>query len=233
MPPYLSVVIPAFNEADRIGPTLDAVDAHLRTASYAYEIIVVDDGSTDATAVVVNQRVQSIPHLSLMRLPKNSGKGAAVRAGLLAAQGQWRLFTDADNSTSIEQVEKLLAHTDQYDVIVGSRQVAGADVAIKQGLLRETLGAIFRTITHLIVPLPIRDTQNGFKLFSAEAAERVFTHLSTVGWSFDVEALRRAQKLGLRIIEVPIVWKNDGRSRVRVRHMPRMLLDLFAIRWYV
>ena len=230
MPPHLSIIIPAFNEEDRIGPTLDAVDAHVRSAPYTYEIIVVDDGSRDATARIVKEKIPTINRLSLISLPHNTGKGMAVRTGMLTARGEARLFMDADNSTSIEQVDTLLPLLGMYDIIVGSRLVSGAVVAIKQGVFRDVLGAIFRLIAHATVPLPVRDTQNGFKLFSARAAQDIFSALKTDGWSFDIEVLVRGQNLDYRITEVPIVWKNDGRSKVRLHHMPRMLIDLLRIR---
>lgn len=165
--------------------TLRAVHDFLKLQRYAWEIIVVDDGSTDRTPSVVHNATADIPNLSLIQLPYNLGKGAAVREGMLAARGAARLFTDADNSTPIEEVNKLLPFFEQgYDVVVGSRRIDGAIIHARQQVGREILGACFRVLTRLIVPLPVKDTQNGFKLFSANAAKDLFDNLRTQGWSF-------------------------------------------------
>lgn len=229
--PHLSIIIPAYNEGGRIGPTLDAVRAFIMRQSYPCEIIVVDDGSTDTTVAVVSKKVNLIPQIKLLKLPANKGKGAAVRAGMLAAKGNVRLFMDADNSTSIEQVDKLLPFLSQgYGVVIGSRRTAGAVITVKQAPMRDFLGWMFRLLAHIIVPLDVQDSQNGFKLFSREAAENTFRKLVTNGWSFDVEILVLAHKMSYRVREVPIVWINDGRSKIKAPQMVRMLIDLLLIR---
>jgi dolichyl-phosphate beta-glucosyltransferase len=203
--PYLSVVIPAFNEADRIEQTLDAVGEYLAHKGYPHEIIVVNDGSTDATAVIVKGAEHRWPHLRLLGFDRNQGKGAAVRAGMLRAHGDVRLFMDADNSTSIEQVDALLPFIERgYDVVIGSRTLAGAEIRVPQNLTREVLGSVYRAMAHALVPLPYRDTQNGFKLFSRVAARALFSNLYTSGWSFDVEILARAEGGGFQVREVPV-----------------------------
>jgi dolichyl-phosphate beta-glucosyltransferase len=228
--PYLSVIIPAFNEGGRIEATLGAVGAYLRGSGHSYEIIVVDDGSTDATATVVKDAMGKVPYLRLLRLGSNEGKGAAVRAGMLQARGDARLFMDADNSTNIDQVVKLLTFFKEgYDVVIGSRKIVGAEIQVAQSVVREALGTVYRATAHALVGLPFSDTQNGFKLFSGTAALALFSNLQTAGWSFDVELLARARCEGLKVKEVPIVWRNDAHTRMRVKDMLRMLIDLSRI----
>lgn len=227
VPLHLSIIIPAYNEAQRIGATLRAIHHFLAPKAYTWEIIVVDDGSTDLTAQIVHNAAARIPHLSLTQLPTNLGKGAAVRAGMLRARGTARLFADADNSTSIEQVDKLMPFLREgVDVVIGSRTAPGASITRRQSPAREVLGATFRFLAHIILPLPVTDTQNGFKLFSGPAADVLFTELRTNGWSFDVEVLATALKHGFAIKEVPIHWSNDNRSHMQFRHMLRMPLEL-------
>lgn len=231
MIPEVSVVIPAFNEEERIGPTLDAVHAYFSYQSYRYEILVVDDGSDDHTAEVVSERMDRISGLSLIGLPRNQGKGAAVKAGMLAARGTARLLMDADNSTAIEHLDRLLPELKNgFDVVIGSRRVPGARIAIPQSFFRELSGSIFRAIVHQMLPISVADTQNGFKLFSAEAADAIFHAAQMTGWAFDVEILLLAERLGFRVGEVPITWHNDGRSKVRPHHMAHMLFDVFRLR---
>jgi dolichyl-phosphate beta-glucosyltransferase len=230
MRPHLSVIIPAHNEAERIPKTLRAINNFLKAKGYEWEIIVVDDGSTDMTANIVRSAAGIIPNLSLVQLSGNLGKGAAVKAGMLHARGDARLFSDADNSTSIEQVDKLLPFFQEgYDVVVGSRRMPGASIKVRQQWLREALGATFRMLSHILVSIPVRDTQNGFKLFSADAADILFKELQTNGWSFDVEVLARAQTHNFKIREVPVEWKNDNRSRLRFAHMAQMAVELLKI----
>ncbi len=230
MSPYLSVIIPAFNEEARIQKTLAAVVRFLRAKPYEWEVIVVDDGSTDNTMAVVRTVEAAEPRVRHIALPNNQGKGAAVQIGMLDAQGEARLFMDADNSTSIEQVDTLLPFLDAHDVVIGSRRITSAKILVPQPLFREALGFAFRIITRILVPLPVVDSQNGFKLFSKRAAELLFSKLQTKGWSFDVEILLRAKHLGLRIKEVPIIWINDFSSRLRAKDVVKMLFELLRIR---
>jgi dolichyl-phosphate beta-glucosyltransferase len=231
MDPYLSVIIPAFNESRRLGPTLDAAHAHLQGCGYTYEIVVVNDGSSDSTAALVEAKTLNIPHLQLITLPENKGKGAAVKVGMLGARGKVRLFMDADNSTSIEQVDSLLPFlTRGYAIVVGSRRIEGASIHTEQSPLRSTLGSIFRTIAGAVAPTGVVDTQNGFKLFTEEAANKIFSTLTTQRWSFDVEVLLLAKKHSLRVVEVPIIWTNDAQSKLDFLDMFQMLVDLLRIR---
>lgn len=230
MNPDLSVVIPAFNEIGRIGKTLTSIQAYVRDKRLTCEVIVVDDGSTDGTGGFVERLTADMPYVRVLRLPKNEGKGAAVKAGMLLAVGQRRLFMDADGSTDIREFDKLAPHVGQeFDVVVGSRRIEGASIKMPQHMMREMLGGIFRTLMRILVPLEIYDTQNGFKLFSTQAAQDIFGALETKGWSFDIEVLLLAGKYGYRIKEVPIVWVNDNQSRLKWTHMFRMLFDVLRL----
>ncbi len=228
---YLSVIIPAYNESERISHTLRAVELYLKDMQYDYEIIVVNDGSADNTAEVVESLMKEIPRLRLINNKTNHGKGWVVRKGMLSAKGLYRLFMDADNSTSIENLEALFPYAKEgYDVVASSRRIAGADVEVKQNFLRNFLGGAFRLLVRTIVPVGVIDTQNGFKLFTARAAEEIFRRQRTFTWAFDVEVLAIAKLLDFKIKEAPIHWVNDGRSRVTFKGMVRMLMEVFQIR---
>lgn len=231
MAPEISIVVPAYNEIDRIEKTLKSILQHFENSIIKYEIIVVNDGSNDATADVVARLIKKENVIKLIQLPKNLGKGNAVREGMLTAAGRIRLFMDADGSTAISELDKLLqAILDGYEVVVGSRLVSGAKKHVKQNIFREILGWVFRLLTIAIIDTGIIDTQNGFKAFTRQAAIKIFSELKTTGWSFDVEVLVLARKNKFRIKEVPIAWSNDGRSKMRFRHMVIMPLDLIKIR---
>lgn len=230
---YLSVIIPAFNEERRLPRTLVEIDKYLRKQNYDYEIIVASDGSKDRTAEVVKNLQSKIAHLKLIDNKENHGKGFVVRQGLLKAEGEYRLFTDADNSTSIEQVEKLLSYfKESYDIIIASRDVRGAVIANPQSWLRRKLGDIFNLFAQIVVGLwGIWDTQCGFKAFSARAINDILPRCRINRWAFDPEILVIGKKLGYKIKEVPIVWINDPESKVKLKGMVKMGYDLLKIRW--
>lgn len=229
---YLSVVVPAYNEEQRIGFSLFRIKEYLNSRSLSAEIILVDDGSTDRTAEVGREIMADYPAFRLITLPLNRGKGAAVRAGVLQARGELVLFTDADLSTPIEELEKFLPlMREGFDVVIGCRALPESVIKQRQGWLRERLGKCFNLLVRLLVLKGYRDTQCGFKLFRKEAAREIFFRLETEGFAFDVEALLLARKLGYRIAQVPVVWVNHPQSRVRlVRGSLRMLAELFKIR---
>jgi dolichyl-phosphate beta-glucosyltransferase len=230
---YLSIIIPCYNEEKRIGPTLQAIAAYLSKQPYTSEVIVVDNGSRDNTKEVVESYKKYFSNLNLIER-RSHGKGYAVREGMLKACGEWRLFTDADNSTDISQVADLLKFIDEgYDVIISSRKAPGATILNPQPWYRVILGNIFQGIVGLIVPVGVKDTQNGFKLFSKEATEKIFPHQAVFYWAFDVEVLALARRFGFKIKEVPIVWHNDDRSTMSLKGMVRMLAEVTLTRLYL
>jgi len=230
---YLSVVIPAYNEEKRLPKTLFEIDKYLKTQDYDYEIIVVNDGSKDKTAEVVRKLKPAIANLRLIDNKENHGKGYVVRQGLLKSKGEIRLFTDADNSTSIDQVEKFFPYFKQgFDIVIGSRDVKGAVIANPQPFFRRFVGNVFNLAVQIIVGLwGMWDTQCGFKALSAKAAEDILPRCRIDRWAFDPEILKIGKKLGYKIKEVPIVWVNDPDSKVKFKGMVRMGIDLFKIRW--
>ncbi|MBU0476527.1 glycosyltransferase family 2 protein [Patescibacteria group bacterium] len=230
---YLSVIIPAYNEEKRLPKTLKEIDKYLSRQSYDYEIIVVNDGSKDKTAKVIGELFSVVKNLRLIDNKENHGKGYAVRQGMLEATGDYRLFTDADNSTSIDQVEKMLAELERgRGVVIGSRDIIGAIIAVPQVWWRRKLGDIFNLIVQVVSGLwGIWDTQCGFKGFSKVAVEEIFPKLTINRWAFDVEILVLAKKLGYKIKEVPVAWINSPESKVKLKGMIKMLFEVFQVKW--
>ncbi len=225
----LSVVIPAYNEALRLPSTLSRVRQHLAARKGEHEIVVVDDGSTDATAEVARAAGGAV---RVLRHQPNRGKGYAARRGMLAATGERRLMTDADLSTPIEELAGLEAALDRgYDVAIGSRAVAGARIEVRQPAYREAMGRLFNVLVQGLLLPGLSDTQCGFKLFTASAAEAAFAPCRLDGFSFDVEALYVARRRGLRIAEVPVVWRNDAATRVSLGGGGTAFADLLRIRF--
>jgi len=230
MKPFLSVIIPAYNEAKRLSLTLIDIDRHLSKAEYSYEIIVDNDGSTDATADVVKRFSHLIKNLRLIENKENYGKGFVVRQGMLQAKGNWRLFTDADNSTSIDQFEKMLPFFKEgYEVVIGSRAVKGAILDPPQPWYKRILGRFSNWLIQILLLPGIKDSQCGFKCFSEEAAEKIFSLAKIDRWGFDMEILALAKKLGYKIKEIPVIWKNDLRSAVKFGDYFSTFKDLLKI----
>jgi glycosyltransferase involved in cell wall biosynthesis len=228
--PHLSVVIPAFNEAERLPQTLARVRAFLDARGAPYEIVVADDGSQDATAE--RARAAGGPGLIVTRSVHNRGKGDAVRRGMLLATGARRLMTDADLSTPIEELARLEDALDAgHDVAIGSRAVQGARIEVRQGGFREGAGRLFNWLVRLLALPGVHDTQCGFKLFSAQAATTAFERARLDGFGFDVEALFLARRAGLRIAEIPVVWRNDAATRVSLLKGAAGFLDVVRVRW--
>lgn len=233
---YLSVIIPAYNEEKRLPKTLEKIDRYLSGQSYDYEIIVVNDGSRDKTAEIVRSQTPSIKNLRLIDNKENNGKGYVVRQGMLSARGDFRLFTDADNSTSIDHIEKMWSEFEKgADVVIGTRDprdAKGACQASPQSWLRRSLGDIFNLLVQIIVGLwGIWDTQCGFKGFTKKAAEDIFPKCKINRWSLDPEILIIAKKLGYKIKIIPVYWINDPKSKVKFKSMVKMGIDLLKIRW--
>ena len=230
----LSVIIPAYNEEKRLPKTLKSIDEYLKRQNYPYQIIVVNDGSRDRTSQTVVNLQKEIANLKLIDRKINKGKGYSVKEGMLAGQGDYRLFMDADNSTSIDQIEKMWAWFEKgYDVVIGSRDIKGAILDPPQPIHRRIVGRFFKLIRIMICDLfKIKDTQCGFKCFTREATEIIFPKMKMNRFAFDVEILLIAKINGFKIKEVPVIWKNDPQSKVKLKSAIKMGIDLFKIRFY-
>ena len=226
-------MIPAYNEESRLPKTLDRILEWLAGQSFKFrEVIVVDDGSGDATAGVVDEYSKPPSPIRLLRNPGNRGKGYAVRHGMLDATGEWILYTDADLSSPIEEVQKLYSAAAAQDAVIaiGSRAVDRSLVAVHQSPFREYSGRFFNLVMRALTGLPFHDTQCGFKLYRAEAAKEVFSRQEQDGFSFDVEDLVIAKQLGLRAVEVPVRWSNVEGTKVTLAQGLRSFTDLLQIR---
>ena len=230
----ISIVIPAYNEGLRLPATLNAVLAYLGARDWSFsEILLVDDGSTDDSAAVARQFQAGHPNLRLLRNPGNRGKGYSVRHGMLEARGDWRLFSDADLSAPIQELDQLLAAVRQRgaSIAIGSRALDRSLIRIHQSIFRENAGRIFNLCVRLFTGLPFWDTQCGFKLFEARAAREVFRRQQIERFGFDVEVLFIARKLGFNIVEVPVRWSHSEGTKVSMlRDSLNMFLDLGRIR---
>ncbi len=229
----ISVVIPAYNEAERIPATLRRVREYLDESGEDYEVIVVDDGSADGTVAFVEGVAQGWQQLSVHALGHNQGKGAAVRAGMLLARGELRLFSDADLSTPIEELPRLRKQLrGRCTVVIASRAVPGATIAVHQPGRREMMGRTYNRLVQLLVLPGLHDTQCGFKLFTAEAAVACFEPLRTPRFGFDAEVLVRARRHGWEVVEVPVRWSHREDSRVSaLRDSLFVLIDLLKLRF--
>jgi glycosyltransferase involved in cell wall biosynthesis len=232
-PISLSVVIPVYNEIARVPATLRQVVDYLQSRPERSEVLVVDDGSTDATAAVVENYCRQNRAVRLIRLAENRGKGFAVRTGVMNAQGELILFTDADLSAPIAEAARLLAALQNgYDVAIGSRGLKPEWIEVHQSRFRESSGKLFNFCLRAVTGLPFRDTQCGFKAFRREAARRIFPLQTIAGFGFDAELLYIAGKLGCKTLETPVHWAHSEGTKVRmIRDGLRMGADLFTIRW--
>ena len=234
MSPYLSVVIPAYNEETRLPDTLNLVRAFCDGKSFAYEVFVVDDGSTDGTATAVERAAASWPALRLLRNPGNRGKGYSVRHGMLEARGEFVLFSDTDLSAPIEETDNMLEKLEEgFDVAIGSRALRRELIGRHQSIFRETAGQMFNLAVRFATGLGFHDTQCGFKLFRHAAAQAIFSRQRLEGFGFDVEVLYLAKKLRFSVAEVPVRWNHSPGTKVRMlSHGLEMLADLWRIRWW-
>jgi dolichyl-phosphate beta-glucosyltransferase len=230
--PRLSIVVPAYDEEKRLGASLKRMLAYFDTMRYPFEILVVDDGSKDDTARLVETIAACRPQVRLLSYAANRGKGYAVRYGVLQARGERILFCDADLATPIEEVEKLLAKLDEgYDIAIGSRATKGSQLLKRQSKVREYGGRFFNLLVQTIAVPGIHDTQCGFKLFTQSTAQSIFRRCQVDHFAFDVEVLYLALRFGMRIAEVPVRWAHQEGSKVRFfRDAIRMIKTLVRIR---
>jgi glycosyltransferase involved in cell wall biosynthesis len=232
-PLQYSIVIPAFNESARIETTLEAVTACVESHGWAAEVLVVNDGSRDDTAAIVQRWVERKPYMRLLENPGNRGKGYSVRHGLLEAAGAIVMFTDADLSAPMDEAVRLFAAIDDgVDVAIGSRWLERTRQTIHQPWYRQFFGRCFNFVTRTVMMLPYADTQCGFKAFRRDAAQAIFPLQRIERWGFDPEILFIAQRLKFSVREVPVTWGHDERSRMSyLRDGMRMLQEMVVIRW--
>jgi dolichyl-phosphate beta-glucosyltransferase len=233
-PPELSIVIPAYNEAERIGQSLDRLRQHCEANSWIAEVIVVNDGSDDATGAIVQSKQTGWPELHWVDNGGNKGKGFSVKNGFLKAQGKIVLFTDADLSSPPKEMHKILdpISRDETDVAFGSRALDRSLIGVHQSPFREFSGRVFNVFVQLLTGLYFKDTQCGFKAFRREALLPVFTRQRIHGFGFDPEILYIAQKRGLRLKEIPVRWNHVEGTKVHfLKDSLLMFLDLLFIRW--
>lgn len=228
---FLSIVIPAYNEDRRIANTLMKIREYLDRQDYSSEIIVVSDGCTDLTDQYATETLKDWPNFRLLCRSENRGKGYTVKEGILHSRGSLILFTDADLSTPIVELDNFLLRTDEFDVLIGSRALPESDIQVRQSFFREYMGKTFNLFVQLLVFRGIKDTQCGFKLFHRQAALDIFRRIELEGFCFDVEALYVSRKLGYRIKQLPVVWRNSPESRVHfLGSSAEMFFNLFRIR---
>ena len=226
----VSIVVPAYNEEKRIVHTLERLIKYLSNR-HVFEILVVDDGSRDRTAAVVRRFMRRHKQVKLLSYGANRGKGYAVRHGMLRARYGYVLFSDADLSTPIEELEKLAPYIKDYDIVIGSRRMADSSIMVKQPWYRRIPGKVFPLIVNVLLLQGIRDTQCGFKLFRRKAARYLFSRQKLDGFSFDAEMLWLAQRKGFSIKEVGVVWKNDLDSKLHpIKNSYTMFVEVLRVR---
>ena len=231
---FLSVVIPAYNEAERIGATLDKIRKYLASKSFVAEVVVVDDGSTDRTAGLLRAVEADWPELRILTNTRNRGKGFSVRRGVLEAKGTFILFTDADLSGPIEETDKLMAalQSAHANAAVASRALDRSLIGVRQPWRREYAGRFFNLLVRLFTGLKIRDTQCGLKLFRRDSTRHAFESQQVTGFGFDPELLFLIEGRGGRVVEVPVRWNDNPATKVHfMRDSARMFLDLVALLW--
>ena len=234
--PFLSVIIPSYKEGERIGRNLLEIDKYLKDKTYSYEILVVVDGSPDNTAEVARNYAFQVPHVRVIDNPENHGKGYVVRQGLLEAQGKYRLFLDADGSTSINHLDSFLPQFDgNFDLVIGSRKIQGSFIQVHQPKHREIMGEGGNWLIRIVLGLwNYPDTQCGFKVLTAEAAEQVARRMVVDRFGFDFELIALALNLGFKVKQMPVRWMNEEGSTVKLtgpNGFIQVLIDLFKTRW--
>jgi dolichyl-phosphate beta-glucosyltransferase len=234
--PYLSVIIPCYHEGKILRKNLIEIERYLSTKKITYEIFVVIDGSYDGTAAMVRSYKNEVMNLQVIENPENYGKGYAVRQGLLKAKGDLRLFLDADGSTSITHLDAFLPEFDKgYDVVIGSRRIKGAQIQVHQPKYREIMGDMGNWVIRIVLGLwSYWDTQCGFKMLTGKAAEEIAGRMVVDRFGFDFELIAVANKIGFKIKQMPVVWKNNQDSSVKLvgpNGFTQVLIDLFKTKW--
>lgn len=229
--PYLSIVIPAYNEEKRIGKTLLDIDLYLSRQNYLYEIIVINDGAKDKTAEIVKKFTGLIKNLKLIDNHENHGKGWVVKQGMLEAKGKYRLFVDADNAISIDHLDKFWPYLKDYDLVIGSIEIKGSRIKENAAWYRRILGKWSKYLIRALTVWEIHDSQRAFKLCSAKVAEDLFPRQTIERWGFDFEILVIAKRLGYRIKELPVTWINPSGSNVSLKSYLRTLVELLKVKW--
>ena len=229
--PFLSVIVPAYNEERRIGPTLEKLVGYLILCPFRWEVLVVDNGSDDATTTVVEAWASEVPQVRLESLP-TAGKGLAVRHGMLRTTGEFRFMCDADMSMPVEHLDDFLQRmAEGYDIVIGSRQTEGAR-RFGEPLIRHLMGRVFNWVVRLVAVGGFEDTQCGFKMFRGEVADQIFPMQRATGFGFDVEVLFIAKLRGASILEMPIDWHHEPSSKISpVADSVRMVMDAVLTRW--
>lgn|SRR5262245_10304704 len=230
--PVVSLIIPAYNEEKRIGKSLEQILYFCNAQAYPFEVLVVDDGSTDDTVAFVRRRFADVLQLSVFPQPLRGGKGAAVQQGMLRARGEYLFFSDADLSVPIETLPAFLAELqNNSDIAIGSRRAPGAVIEIHQTYLRELMGRIFTSLSNLVLGLRYSDATCGFKGFRRAVARELFAQQRLHNWSFDCELLYLAALKGYRVREIPVKWRNDKATKVRLwKDVTASFLGLLSIR---
>lgn len=229
---HLSIVIPAYNEEKRIATTLLDIDKYLSEQNYSYEIIVAADGSKDNTTQVVNKMGELIKNLRLINNKDNHGKGWVVKQAMLEAKGEYRLFMDADNSTPIDHLDGFWPYIKKdYDIVIGSIEMKGAKIKETAAWYRRLLGRFAKYIIRIVTGLwEIHDSQRGFKLFTADAAEKIFPKQTLNRWGFDFEILALAKKIGFKTKELPVNWNNPPGAVTLMSYL-KTFWELLKIKW--
>jgi dolichyl-phosphate beta-glucosyltransferase len=232
-PPKYSIVIPAYNEGARLGASLEKVLSFVHSQQWQAEIVVVDDGSRDNTAEIIRSFAAKDPAVRLVENPGNRGKGYSVRNGMLNAQGEVLIFSDADLSSPIQESTKLLEALEGADIAIGSRWLRTETQTQRQPLHRQIFGRIFNLLLRLTLGLQFKDTQCGFKAFKRSAAHAIFPLQKIERWGFDPEILFLARKLGFKVKEVPVLWGHSGGTRINpLVDGFRMFTEMLRVRWY-
>lgn len=231
-PPEISIIVPVYNEENRVETGIKGILNYLNKAKFSWELIIVDDGSLDQTAAIVSRLVSQQAKLILVKA-RHLGKGGAIKRGVAEAKGNWVVFLDVDLATPMNELDKFLPYRKDYQVIIGSRKMEGADVQVHQPKFREFSGKIFTLLTNILVTGKITDITCGFKMYKTGLAKLIFAQSALTDWSFDAEILYLAQKQKAKIKEVPVVWRDDPRTKVNLgKDALDAFMGLLRIRLY-